>query len=110
MLTNKKLIRSIVVTMGIMFTFAAASAFAATTENMIGAVVKTDQGTALSTDGGEYLFLGNDLSAMTGKTLSVTGYVENGVLVNTIWVKSFKVLSNEDLIDPSPHGAGPARS
>jgi hypothetical protein len=109
MLTNKKLIRSIVVTMGIMFTFAVTSAFTAT-ENLIGAVVTTNQGTALSTDGGEYLFLGNDLSAMTGKTLDVTGYVENGVLANTIWVKSFKVLSNEDLIDPSPHGAGPARS
>jgi hypothetical protein len=107
--SNKTLIRSIVVAMSIVFTFAVASAFAAS-ENLIGAVVKTDQGTALSTDGGEYLLLGKDLSGMIGKTVSVTGNAEDGALVNTIRVKSVKVLSNKDFVDPMPPKAGPAKN
>ena len=107
--TNKTLIRSTLVVMCIFFTLAVASAFAAT-EYLVGAVVITDQGTALSTDGGEYLFLGKKLPGMIGKTVLVTGNVGNGVLANTIRVKSVKVLSDIDLIDMSTHKAGLARS
>lgn len=109
MVQKKKLIRSIVVVMGVMLTFAVTTAFTAT-EDLVGAVVKTDQGAALSTEDGEYLFLGRNLYGMIGKTVLVTGNVENGVLASTVRVKSVKVLSSTDLIDSWAHKAGPATS
>lgn len=63
-------------------------------------MVKTDQGVALSTDGGEYLLLNKDLENLTGKTVAVTGNVEDGVLSKTIRVASVKVLNPRDIIDP----------
>ena len=74
-------------------------------ETLVGAVVKTDAGVALSTAGGEYLPLGRRLNAMEGKTLAVTGYVENGIESNTIQVRWVKVLADKDIIDhniPTP--------
>jgi hypothetical protein len=107
MRANKTLICSMVLAVGIFFTVAASPALAMN-EDLVGAVVKTDQGAAFSTDAGEYLFLGKNLTGMIGKTVSVTGNVEDGVLSNTIRVKSAKVLSNKDYIDPSTARSAPA--
>lgn len=68
-------------------------------ETLVGAVVKTDSGVALSTANGEYLPLGRRLDAMQGKTLAVTGDVGNGVESNTILVRWFKVLADKDTVD-----------
>jgi hypothetical protein len=106
---NQTLIRSIVVAIGLLFAFTATAAWAAPA-SLVGAVVKTDQGTALSTDSGEYLLLGKDLSGMIGKTVSVTGNVEDGALTNTIQVKSVRVLSDKDVIDPTAPKTAPAGS
>jgi hypothetical protein len=70
-------------------------------ETLVGAVIKTDTGVALSTPMGEYLPLGRRLNPMEGKTLSVTGDVENGVESNTIHTRWFKVLTDKDTIDPT---------
>ena len=70
--------------------------------DIVGAVVKTDQGVALSTSAGEYLILGKNLEQFIGKTVSVKGEVENGVLSNTIRVTSVRMLTPKDIIDPSP--------
>jgi len=104
---NKTLFRSIIVVTGILFTLTAVSAFAAD-EDLVGAVIKTDQGTALSTDSGEYLLLGKDLSGMVGETVAVTGTVDEGALANTIKVTSVKVLNDKDVIDPSAPKTSPA--
>jgi len=75
-------------------------------EKLIGAVVKTDQGCALSTDSGEYLPLGKDLTGLEGKTVAVTGNVEHGSEASTIRVNSVKVLYNRDIIDPPNQTTG----
>jgi hypothetical protein len=97
---NKTLIRAIVMTAAIFFAATATSALAMN-EDLVGAVVKTDQGAALSTDSGEYLVLGKNLSDMTGETVAVTGNVEDGVISKTIRAQSVKVLDKNDIIDPS---------
>ena len=97
---NKTLIRSIIITVGIFFAATITSALAMN-ESLVGAVVKTDQGVALSTDSGEYLVLGRNLSDMIGKTVAVTGNVELGVMSKTIQARSVKVLAKNDIIDPS---------
>ena len=96
---NKTLIHSIVLAIGIFFAATATSALAMN-EDLVGAVVKTDQGAALSTNNGEYLVLGKDLSNMIGKTVVVVGNVENGILSKTIRVQSVKVLNDTDIVDP----------
>ena len=68
-------------------------------EEIIGAVVKTDQGAALSTEAGEYLILGKNLDKLIGKTVAVTGRVEEGVDTQTIRVDSVRVLTDKDLVD-----------
>ena len=108
MRANKQFIRSIVLAMGIIFTVMASSALAMS-RDLVGAVVKTDQGAAISTDGGEYLVLGKDLTPMIGKTVLLNGNTESGVLANTIRVKTVKIMSNKDLIDPPPAKIVPAR-
>jgi hypothetical protein len=85
---------------GIVFLLTASAALAMN-EELVGAVVKTDQGCALSTDSGEYLILGKDLTGLDGKTVTVIGNVEDGVKSKTIRVNSVKVLTNKDIIDPS---------
>jgi hypothetical protein len=100
MKNNNALVRSIILAAGILLIVSASSALAST-EALDGAVVKTDQGAALSTDGGEYLILGNNLSGMIGNTVLAKGNVESGVLSITIRILSDKVLSRRDLIDPS---------
>jgi len=83
-----------------------ASAAMAMNEELVGAVIKTDQGCALSTDSGEYLILGKDLTSLEGKTVTITGNVEEGVKSKTIRVNSVKVMTNKDIIDPSARKAG----
>ncbi|MFZ0243514.1 MAG: hypothetical protein WAL90_17885 [Desulfobacterales bacterium] len=90
---------------GIVFLLTASAALAMS-EELVGAVVKTDQGCALSTAGGEYLILGKDLTGLIGKTVAVTGNVEMGTMSKTIRVHSVKVLKNKDIIDPSAPKAG----
>ena len=90
---------------GICFLMATTVALAMNQE-LVGAVVKTDQGYALSTDSGEYLLLGKGLDGLEGKTVAVTGDVENGSESSTIRVHSFKIVSNKDVIDPAIHKAG----
>jgi hypothetical protein len=97
---SNKMVGSIMLASGILFAAGASSALASI-KDLHGAVVKTDQGAALSTDGGEYLILGKNLSGMVGKTILAKGKVESGVLSNTIRIKSDKVVSRRDLIDPS---------
>jgi hypothetical protein len=104
MKANPIIIGVMLLTIATLF-FATAIPALAMNEELIGAVVKTDQGVALSTDSGEYLLLGQDLGKMAGKTVAVTGNVEDGVLSKTIRIASVKVLSNKDIIDPSPAGA-----
>ena len=99
MIRNKTLTRSLALAVGIILAATVSSALAMN-EDIVGAVVKTDQGAALSTDSGEYLTLGNDLSGMIGKTVAVIGNVQDGVLSKTIQPKSVMVLKNRDLIDP----------
>ncbi|MGW8187403.1 MAG: hypothetical protein ACWGNK_09045 [Desulfobacterales bacterium] len=90
---------------GIVFLLTASAALAMN-EELVGAVVKTDQGCVLSTDNGEYLILGKDLTGLEGKTVAVTGNVEDGVKSMTIRVNSVKVLTRKDIIDPSARKAG----
>ena len=90
---------------GIVFLLTTTAALAMN-EELIGAVVKTDQGYALSTDSGEYLILGNRLDGLEGNTVAVTGNVENGSESSTIRVNSFKVVANKDIIDPAIRTAG----
>ncbi len=90
---------------GIVFLLTASAALAMNQE-LVGAVVKTDQGCALSTDSGEYLILGKDLTALDGKTVAITGNVEDGVKTKTIRVNSVKVLNKKDIIDPSAQKTG----
>lgn len=96
---NKTLIHSIVLAIGIFFAATATPALAMN-EDLVGAVIKTDQGAALSTNSGEYLVLGKDLSVMIGKTVVVVGNVENGILSKAIRAQSVKVLDETDIIDP----------
>ncbi len=90
---------------GIVFLLTTTAALAMN-EELIGAVVKTDQGNALSTDSGEYLILGNRLAGLQGNTVAVTGNVENGSESSTIRVDSFKVVANKDTVDPAAPSAG----
>jgi hypothetical protein len=90
---------------GIVFLLTASAALAMN-EELVGAVVKTDQGCVLSTDSGEYLILGKDLTGLESKTVAVTGNVEDGVKSKTIRVNSVKVLNNKDIIDPSARKVG----
>jgi hypothetical protein len=78
----------------------AAPAFAMN-ETIIGAVVKTDAGVALSTAAGEYLVLGKDIAPYAGMTILVNGDVENGAMSQTVSVKEMQVLSPNDLVDPA---------
>ena len=90
---------------GIVFLLTASAALAMD-EELIGAVVRTDQGSALSTDSGEYLILGKDLTGLEGKTVAVKGKVELGVDSKTIRVNSVKVLNSKDIIDPTTPKTG----
>ena len=99
MKTNRSRMRTIASVVFVLLAFTVTPALAMN-ETLVGAVVKTDAGAALSTDGGEYLFLGKDPTGQIGKTVAVTGNVENGVLSQTVRVKTVKVISNKDLIDP----------
>jgi hypothetical protein len=69
-------------------------------EEIIGAVVKTDQGAALSTEAGEYLILGKNLDKLIGKTVAVTGQVEEGADTQTIRADSVRILVDKDIVDP----------
>lgn len=106
MKTNQATIR--VLLWGILIFFVATSTSAlAMNEELVGAVVKTDQGVALSTNAGEYLILGKDLGHVVGKTVAVTGEVENGALSKTIRVASVRVLAPKDIIDPPAKAPAP---
>jgi hypothetical protein len=91
---------------GIAFLMTATAALAMN-EKLVGAVVKTDQGVALSTAHCEYLPLGRRLIGMAGKTLTVTGKVENGVESSTIQVYGVKVLADKNTIDHTMRTPGP---
>jgi hypothetical protein len=69
-------------------------------EELIGALVKTDQGVALSTESGEYLILDRDMRGLIGETVVVSGNVERGTMAKTIHVTSVRVLDPKDIIDP----------
>lgn len=99
MKSNATVIRLVLLTIVVLFTASATSALAMN-EELIGAVMKTDQGVALSTDSGEYLILGRDLKNLTGETVAITGDVEIGAMTKTIHVTSVKLLTPEDVIDP----------
>lgn len=107
---NKTLMSAMVLVVGILL-LAIVPAAMAMNEELVGAVVKTDQGAALSTDSGEYLLIGKDhLSGMIGKTVVVTGNVEEGSLSKTIRVESVKVLKNKDIIDPATQKVVPRKN
>ena len=99
MKANPIIIGVMLLTIATLF-FATAIPALAMNEELIGAVVKTDQGVALSTDSGEYLILGRDLKNLTGETVAITGDVEIGAMTKTIHVTSVKLLTPEDVIDP----------
>lgn len=75
-------------------------------ETLIGGVVKTDAGAALSTDSGEYMVLGQDITPFIGETVVVTGNVDVGVLSKTIQGKTVKKLDAKDIVDPSVTASG----
>ena len=91
---------------GGIFFLSTATAALAMNQKLVGAVVKTDQGYALSTSNGEYLPLGKPLAGLVGKTVAVTGNVEHGSEISTIRVHSYKVLSSKDTVDPVSPTAG----
>ena len=92
---------------GIIFMLSCTAALAMNRQ-LIGAVIKTDQGYALSTKSGEFLILGKRPANLEGKTVSVKGNVENGALASTISIRSYKVLSNKDTVDPAMRTPGSA--
>lgn len=99
---NAKLniIRPVLLAFVIFFAATATSALAMT-EELVGTVVKTDDGVALSTDAGEYLVLGKDLDIYSGDTVAVTGDVEVGALAKTISVASVSMLDVNPVVKPS---------
>jgi hypothetical protein len=90
---------------GIVFLLTTTAALAFN-QKLVGAVIKTDQGVALSTAHGEYLPLGRRLAGMEGKTLAITGNVENGVESSTVQVHGIKVLADKDTIDHAVRTSG----
>ena len=87
--------------LAVVFFFAATATSAlAMTEELVGTVVKTDNGTALSTAAGEYLILGKDLEIYTGDTVAVTGDVEVGALAKTIRISSVRMLGVNPVSKP----------
>ncbi len=79
-------------------------------EEIVGAVIDTGVGYAISANSGEYLVLNKDLSKYVGDTVAVSGHVEIGAdILSLDHIDSIQVLSNQDLIDPrsaQPHVAG----
>ena len=56
-----------------------------------GVIMKTDDGLAIkATDGKEYLVHGQDLSAMVGKKVTVTGKISQPLPKNVVTVESVK--------------------
>ena len=70
-------------------------------EEVVGAVVDTGVGYAISANSGEYIVLNTDLSKYVGDTVAVNGHVEIGADTLTFdHINSIQVLSKQDLIDP----------
>ena len=105
MRTKQSMFRFMLFVFVILFAATSTSALAMN-EELVGAVVKTDQGVALSTDAGEYLITGKDLGQYAGETVAVTGEVEDGVLTKTIHVTSVRLLNPKDIIDPPTTAPG----
>ena len=69
-------------------------------EEVVGAVVDTGVGYAISANSGEYIVLNTDLSKYVGDTVAVNGHVEIGADTLTFdHINSIQVLSKQDLID-----------
>jgi hypothetical protein len=99
MKTSSLFVRPMLLAVVLLFTAMLTSAIAMN-EELIGALVKTDQGVALSTEGGEYLILDRDMRGLIGETVVVSGNVEHGAMATTIHVTSVRVLDPKDIIDP----------
>jgi hypothetical protein len=99
MKTHSFFVRPVLLAVVLLFTAMLTSAIAMN-EELIGALVKTDQGVALSTEGGEYLILDRDMRGLIGETVVVSGNVERGTMAKTIHVTSVRVLDPKDIIDP----------
>lgn len=70
-------------------------------EEIVGAVIDTGVGYAISANSGEYLVLNKDLSKYVGDTVAVSGNVEIGAdTLSFDHIDSIQVLSNRDLVDP----------
>jgi hypothetical protein len=70
-------------------------------EEIVGAVIDTGVGYAISANSGEYIVLNTDLSKYVGDTVAVSGHVEIGADTLTFdHINTIQVLSNRDLIDP----------
>ena len=70
-------------------------------EEVVGAVVDTGVGYAISANSGEYIVLNTDLSKYVGDTVAVSGNVEIGAdTLSFDHIDSIQVLSNRDLVDP----------
>jgi hypothetical protein len=70
-------------------------------EEVVGAVVDTGVGYAISANSGEYIVLNTDLSKYVGDTVAVSGHVEIGADTLTLdHINTIQVLSKQDLIDP----------
>jgi len=70
-------------------------------EEIVGAVIDTGVGYAISAESGEYLVPNKDLSKYVGDTVAVSGNVEIGAdILSFDHINSIQVLSNRDLIDP----------
>jgi hypothetical protein len=99
MKTKPTMIRIMLLIFAFLFAATATSALAMS-EELVGTVVKTDNGTALSTDAGEYLILGKNLENLTGKDVAVTGDVEIGALAKTIRVATVSILDVNTAVKP----------
>ncbi|MCB2149640.1 MAG: hypothetical protein KQI81_24380 [Deltaproteobacteria bacterium] len=99
MKTKPIMLRTMLLACVFLFVATATSALAMS-EELIGTVVKTDKGAALSTDAGEYLILGKDLESYTGDTVAVTGDVEIGAMAKTIRVASVSMLDINPVVKP----------
>lgn len=75
---------------GVMISFAASVAMAAEEQVIQGTVEQTDSGVVIVADDAQYIVVGEDLSAMVGKTVAVTGTVEDTQEGKTIKVMAVK--------------------
>jgi len=83
---NKKWMRVLVCM--VMFSFVFAVGIATAADNITGTIEKTEAGSIIKAEDGDYLVSGQDLSAMAGKKVKATGTISETKEGKTINVES----------------------